>query len=153
MDRFSYRTSIVGIVIPTLGGKKKERKHVHQTGKSVSQCQDHIAQEVHIPKYAETRSLYQVSSSCYCYCIYRGTRTRPKNKENTLIYTKQALGYSNYLSNLLRIFTKICSFSSSVAFSKLSRSWRRCAGVSTLTSTCFLLPVAGLKKTEVRTRL
>jgi hypothetical protein len=68
MDRFSYRTSIVGIVIPTLGGKKKERKHVHQTGKSVSQCQDQIAQEVHISECAETRPLYQVSSSCYCYC-------------------------------------------------------------------------------------
>jgi hypothetical protein len=35
----------------------------------------------------------------------------------------------------------------------LSRSCRRCTGVSSLTSICFLLPVAGFKTTEVRTRL
>ncbi len=60
--------------------------------------------------------------------------------------------FHTYFCRRLRILTRICWFSSSLDFSKLSRSWRRSAAVSSLTSTGSVFPVAELKKTEVRKR-
>jgi len=81
-------------------GRKKKRKKTCAPNWQVSQpvSRSNCTRSSHFQMCRNKASLSSLLQlllllpAANCYCIYRGTRTRPKNKENTHIYTNKHLG-------------------------------------------------------------